>query len=302
MEFGRIDQLTDVSFLMPEDNPANKFTFSDEQIIHRTIYVGLTGWGEKEWLANIYPRGTKSTSFLSSYARSFNSVELNSTFYGIPSEKVLKKWIVETPDDFRFFPKVWRSISHRSNFGTMDDAFHTYIEMLSHLGYRVQASFLQLPPYFGGARTNELASFISRWPAEHKLFVEFRDREWLDDEPIMDLMQSKGVGLVITDVAGRRDLLHMRVLSNQAFIRFVASGDPSIDTCRLNQWRERLHDWYEKGLEWVAFFCHEPVNKAAPDLARTVSRIFNQTDSFNIPKIKDILNYETTQKSIFEAS
>lgn len=54
MEFGRIDQLTDVSFLMPEDNPANKFTFSDEQIIHRTIYVGLTGWGEKNgWPTSI---------------------------------------------------------------------------------------------------------------------------------------------------------------------------------------------------------------------------------------------------------
>ncbi len=302
MEFGRVDQLTDISFHLPDDNPANKLSFADRQLVDRSIYIGLTGWGEKAWLENIYPSGTKPNSFLRSYARSFNCVELNSTFYGIPTEQVINKWLLETPEEFRFFPKVWRAISHRPILRAQDSTFQVFIDMLYQFGNRVKASFLQLPPGFGPSRYYELESFIHCWPIEHRLLIEFRDRQWLENEPIMDLMKSRRVGLVITDVAGRRDLMHMRVLGMSTLIRFVACGDSSLDQFRLKQWEERLENWYSRGLDWIAFFCHEPQNGLAPALARMAKSILNQNDNFIIPKIKDILDYETTQKSIFETS
>lgn len=137
-----------------------------------------------------------------------------------------------------------------------------------HLG----VSFLQLPPYFEPKHLDKLQHFLdflaTRCPIP--LAVEFRHPLWFKDdqlEKVARLLESYHVGTVITDVAGRRDVLHSRLTTPVCVIRFVGNSLHPSDYSRVDSWVERLSQWAGEGLQAVYFFAHEPDNVLAPDLA-----------------------------------
>lgn len=302
MEFGKIDSPEGIDFALPPDHANRGSVLSGEPFHDRCFHLGLTGWGEREWVGSLYPEGTRPNQFLPHYCLSFSSVELNSTFYGLPKEEVLKQWRNNTPDHFRFYPKVWRVISHRTDLGLSTGAVKDFVRMTHGLEGKLGGSFLQLPPGFSEIKRTALLRFLEAGPTDSTLFLEFRDIGWLEDNTIMEAATAARFGLVITDTPGRRDLLHMRLCIPRTMIRFVASGFPEIDAKRIQDWAVRLDDWFRNGLQEVAFFCHQPDNRHAPDLARLCRQTFQQPDLSHIPPIPEIIDHATRQGNLFASA
>ena len=127
-------------------------------------------------------------------------------------------------------------------------------------------AFAQLPPYYDASRLDHLTGLLDRWPRLLPLAVEVRHESWFADpfatEALMDALAARGVAAVITDVSGRRDVLHGYVTAPRTMVRFVGNGLIDSDYTRLAEWATKLREW---NLPETYFFPHEPENVLAPD-------------------------------------
>lgn len=272
MEFGKLPDVSKVDFRLPPDPPGNDTVFSNRKssITNRkSLYIGATGWSVKEWVGKIYPKGTKTPEYLRHYTRQFNTIELNTTHYRIPDPFTVQHWHDEAANDFRFCPKVLQSISHAADLGTGGDLIQRFCEAIGGLGSKLGPCFIQLPPYFGVERIAVLEAFLKQFTLP--LAVEVRHANWFSSPAnsnlLFDLLEKYGVSTVITDVAGRRDVAHMRLTTDKVLVRFVGNDLHPTDFTRLDDWTARLTDWFSRGLRECYFFTHEPDNLLAPDLA-----------------------------------
>jgi uncharacterized protein YecE (DUF72 family) len=108
------------------------------------LYVGCPIWAYKGWVGSFYPKGTKQSDYLWEYARRLTTVEGNTTFYAVPTEKTLEGWVAETPGTFRFCPKLPRTISHAGKLVEHIDESMRFVDVMSLLGERLGPMFLQL--------------------------------------------------------------------------------------------------------------------------------------------------------------
>lgn len=274
MEFGKLQDISQVDFCLPPDAPFSweALRRGDDAEPAPVLYIGCTGWGMPEWVGTIYPAGTKPKDFLRHYARQFNTIEHNTTHYRIPTPETVAKWREETPADFRFCPKIPQVISHSGDLGLGGEALWQFCEVIALLDDKLGCCFLQLPPYFGPEKMPVISRFASRFPKHIPLALEVRHPGWFADAgataSLFDLLESEGMSTVLTDVAGRRDVLHMRLTTPTVLVRFVGNALHHSDFSRCNEWITRLHKWYENGLKEVYFFTHEPDNLLAPQLAQ----------------------------------
>ena len=286
MKFGKLGDISNVDFSLPQEPASNKHVFSSLSSGNATFFVGCTGWGTKEWKGSYYPTKTKAADFLKEYGQQFNTIELNSTHYGTPKIETLQKWYDETPDDFMFCPKIHKAISHRKTLGTDSDIIENTMNALSTFRHKLGPSFMQLPPYFGSDRFDTLEHFFDAFPSEFDLSIELRHPSWFEDEYIMDELQdltiSHNIGLLLTDVAGRRDVLHMRVCGDYIMVRFVGNASDTeihpTDYQRIDDWVERIQYYVDQGIRKIYFFPHEPNNILAPELGEYIcTRIIENT-------------------------
>jgi uncharacterized protein YecE (DUF72 family) len=275
MDFGKLPDISLVDFTLPLDAPQTADNLASRRLGNDVLHfhIGCTGWSMKEWVGSIYPAGTKSKDYLREYGKLFNTIELNTTHYRIPTEETVLRWNVETPADFRFCPKVPQTISHSKNLGLDNSATDLFIGAISLLGEKLGPTFLQLPPHFSLAHFPILQVFLKQWPQELPLAIEFRHPSWFlekneNQQAAFDFLAENGIGLVLTDVAGRRDVLHMLQTASFAMIRFVGNALHPTDYTRVKEWVSRLMTWQQLGLQAVYFFTHEPDNLLAPELAK----------------------------------
>lgn len=304
MKFGKVKNISLVDFTLPPDaaGTAENLRRNDkpEQL---DFYIGCTGWSMKEWVGKVYPAGTKRRDFLREYTRQFNTIELNTTHYRIPSVSTLQRWYKESADDFRFCPKVPQSVSHSRDLGLGGGQITAFCDVIEMLDDKLGSCFVQLPPYFGFDRLGLLERFVQRWPTNIPLAVELRHESWFETEDVQrrafDMLANCGASAVITDVAGRRDVLHMRVSTGTTMIRFVGNGlDPS-DYSRIDEWVLRLRRWFDQGLSTVYFFTHEPDNILAPELADYLHQQLQGDDRIETrgPELRD--GRQSEQMSLF---
>ena len=109
MNFGKLEEPSQINFILPEDHPETKRILNHRNVKLENISVGLAKWGRAN-IVGFYPKGTKDE--LTYYASQFNSIELNATFYKIPSAEQIANWKEKTGSDFKFFPKITNTISH----------------------------------------------------------------------------------------------------------------------------------------------------------------------------------------------
>jgi uncharacterized protein YecE (DUF72 family) len=284
MKFGKAGKLTDVNFDFPVEPLANKARLDRYELGHEqgkpAVYIGATGWSMKEWVGKWYPDKTKTADYLREYGKQFNTIELNTTHYRIPTAELVARWYDSVPADFRFCPKVPQAISHRNDFGMPEGALQQFVGSLNGMKEKLGCAFLQLPPYFGADRLKLLEIFLDRWPRVLPLAVEVRHSSWFDDpfatEALMDALAARQVTAVITDVAGRRDVLHNYITAPRTMIRFVGNGLPPTDFSRMEAWAKKLKQW---NLPEVYFFPHEPDNILSPDASAWLARHI-QADGF----------------------
>ena len=269
MKFGKVEHPERIDFTIPKDHPDTEVVLSKSKTDHPlNIYVGCAKWNRQD-LKNFYPRGTKDE--LQYYSSQFNSLELNATFYRIFPAEQYSKWYDKTPENFKFFPKVTNEISplRRLNdkiYPTID----RYLEVTSNLKDKLGTIFLQMHSNFGPKNWDRVVRFVEYWPKEFPISLEFRHADWFSDEKVAQelyyLLQENNISNTLVDTAGRRDIMHMRLTNNEAFIRYVGANHES-DYTRLDDWVAKLVDWKKKGLKNIHFFVHQNLELESPLLS-----------------------------------
>jgi len=283
MEFGKLPSIERVDFNLPDEPPQNAHVF--EALPPRTapprIYLGATGYNMKAWVGRWYPARTKTGGYLAQYGLQFNTIEHNTTHYRIPDVATVARWREEVPTDFRYCPKIPQTISHARDLGLNGPETPLFCEAIGGLGETLGCCFMQLPPFFSTQDLPVLARFLEQFPTQQiPLAVEVRHASFFQKnagtQAFFELLQVHDVSTVITDVAGRRDVCHMRLTTGRVLIRFVGNGLHPTDHERVQAWAERLRYWFLLGLQEAYFFCHEPDNLLAPELAEFATEVFKK--------------------------
>ncbi len=277
MQFGKVEHPELIDFELPKDHPDTSKILDKKKTNNLSVYVGCAKWNRQD-LKGFYPRGTKDE--LEYYSRQFNSIELNATFYRIFPEDQFKKWYHKTPKDFKFFPKLVQNISHLKRLN--DDVqpyVDEYLANAMHLKEKLGTIFLQMHGNFAPKNFDRVVKFIEKWPKEVRLSAEFRHTDWFNNSQVADelyhLLEENNIANIITDTAGRRDLLHMRLTNDEAFIRYVGANHTT-DYSRLDDWVKRLTAWKKQGINHIHFFVHQNIEKESPLLSTYFIRQLNE--------------------------
>lgn len=281
MDFGKLPSVQNVDFRLPPEPPQNAGLLpSLPKISQPTLYIGPTGYNMKPWVGKWYPPGAKEKDFLRHYAAQFNTIEFNATHYRMPDWATVDRWREDVPNDFRFCPKVPQSISHDRDLGLAGSEMPIFCEAIQRLGVAMGCCFVQLPPHFIPRDLNVLARFLENFSKKIPLSVEVRHAAFFqktsEAEVLFRLLEKHDVAAVITDVAGRRDVCHLRLTNARTLIRFVGNGLLPSDYARVEEWAERLKTWFQDGLHEAYFFTHEPDNLLGPELAAFCAETFSR--------------------------
>jgi uncharacterized protein YecE (DUF72 family) len=275
MDFGKLEDISEVDFTLPPDNPFTEITlknFGFAQFPTSRIYIGPPVWANKDWVGKIYPSNAKEKDFLYYYSRQFNTIELNVTHYQIPSEATILKWKEAVPENFKFCPKFPQIISHDKMLLGAESLTDEFCSNILGLGENLGTTFLQLSPTFEPKHLRNLEQFLKLLPENFPVAVEFRHQNWFKNTQIWqetsEILASLNVGTVITDVAGRRDVLHQTFTAPIFTLRFVGNELHETDFRRVDAWCSRLINWLENGLQTAYIFVHCGENKLAPELTR----------------------------------
>ncbi|MBC8754969.1 DUF72 domain-containing protein [Kordia sp. YSTF-M3] len=287
MQFGKVTNPENIDFTLPENHPETEVVLqSYKNDATPSIYVGCAKWNKQD-LKGFYPRGTKDE--LQYYASQFNSIELNATFYRMFPAEQFEKWRDKTPDNFRFFPKITQEISHWKRLQATESLVDQYIFNATHLQEKLGTIFLQMHSNFSPKDFERVVQFAEFWPKEVPLAIEFRHPDWYNDEKIANelyhLLQENNIANVLVDTAGRRDIMHMRMTNNEAFIRYVGANHES-DYSRLDDWVDRLEQWIDYGLQNIHFFIHQNLEVESPLLSAYFIKKLNERlhTSLTVPK------------------
>lgn len=289
MKFGQSENPEFIDFTLPGDHPrTSEILKQNDTSKPLSIYVGCAKWNKTD-LKNFYPRGTKDE--LTYYSTQFNSIELNATFYNMPSRQQVITWREKTPEYFRFFPKITQSISHMRRLNDVQSLTTEYCDNISNFEDRLGMVFLQLHDNFKYKNYDRLISFIESFPKAIPLAVELRNTEWFNDKAISEevytLFEKHGVSNIVVDTAGRRDLLHMRLTTPKVFVRYVGANNPQSDRERLDDWVNRLKIWVDQGIRDIYFFVHQNIELESPLLSAYFIEKLNKQFGTNLklPKL-----------------
>ncbi len=282
MKFGSVSNPEEIEFSLPPDHPDTLKILNQGDPKNFEAFVGCAKWNKKD-LKGFYPRGTKDE--LEYYAKQFNSIELNATHYRIFGADVVEGWREKTPEDFRFFPKVVNSISHYKRLKGVEALIEEYTLPIRSFEEKLGMIFLQLRDDFKPKDIDRIHRFLEVWPNDFPLAIELRHTDWFNDEAVANqiyqLFEENNVVNIITDTAGRRDLLHMRLTTPVAFIRYVGANHES-DYPRLDDWVARLKSWKKQGLEKLYFFVHQNIEKESPLLSAHFIKLLNKELGTNL--------------------
>ncbi|MCD1116450.1 DUF72 domain-containing protein [Chryseobacterium turcicum] len=289
MKFGQVEDPSQIDFTLPKDHSKTKEILAQNKKGLENISIGCAKWNKTD-LKGFYPKGTKDE--LSYYATQFNSIELNATFYGMPSADQVLTWKEKTPADFKFFPKITNTVSHFRRLLNIDDVVTQFATAVLNFDEKLGMVFLQLHDNFKPKDYERLEQFVNKWPKEVPLAIELRNTEWFTDEEIFDktcqLFEDNNITNIIVDTAGRRDMLHMRLTTPNAFIRYVGANAES-DYERLDDWLKHLTQWKKDGLQNLYFFVHQNIEKASPLLSAYFIEKLNKEwkTELSVPKLAD---------------
>lgn len=293
MDFGKVNSndLESIDFKLPPDHAATANILSGKKSSRKPeIRVGCAKWGRKDWIGKIYPAGTKEKDFLSLYAKQFNCIELNATFYRIPTVAQITGWKEKVGKDFKFCPKFTDQITHIKRLKGAEYLSEAFLEGIAAFGDNLGPCFLQTPPNYAPKNLEFLDAYLEWLPDDLDVFVELRHKGWFDDQEnfdaVFEVLERHGAGAVITDASGRRDCVHMRLSTPAAFIRFVGNGLHPTDYSRCDDWITRINAWAEKGVDPIYFFMHQHEELHSPELCKYfIEKLNKQTGTeIHIPE------------------
>lgn len=213
------------------------------------IYTGTSGYSYKEWKGKFYPEKISPREMLRFYSERLNSVEINNTFYHMPTENVLLSWAVQVPDNFLFALKAPRIITHLKRLEKVEEETEYLFSTLSVLKQKLGPVLFQFPGSFR-ADKHALENFLRLIPDYVPCALEFRSPSWLAAE-ILDFLRDKGCSLCIADTA-EKPANEIISTAPWGYLRLRRSDYTDAD---LAQWLEIISS--QKWEKAFVFFKHE---------------------------------------------
>lgn len=246
-------------------------------------------WAHPPWVGRFLSPARKGAE-LAEYASWCNAVEGNTTFYGVPSERTVSRWVEQAPDDFRFAFKVPRTVTHEQRLrreAHRDVA--AFLRAVEPLGQRLGPVQLQLPPSFGPESADTLRRFVIGLPISHRWVVELRHPAFFDHGDVHlrtdDCLVSAGVGRVVLDTrplyadAPESDAslderrskpalpIVTEVMGDEPVVRVIGSDHGDRTLAGVQTWTPDVVGWLRDGRRPYVFV-HQPENRESPAIAR----------------------------------
>lgn len=154
------------------------------------IKIGCAGWNYKDWIGPFYPKTLELSRHLEYYSRYFDLVEINSTFYNLPSVEIVKNWFERVPKSFKFIAKVWQNITHNLNTNDLDTYIDQFFTQMEYLSDKISRFLFQFPPWFKYTEKHykQLNNLVKIIPSDYKFVIELRDNSWFKPEIIAGLI------------------------------------------------------------------------------------------------------------------
>ena len=271
--------------------------------MRETIHFGTSGWSYKDWVGPFYPEGTSQANWLVKYAEQFRCVEVDATFYRVPSIRVVEGWAKRTPEHFRFAPKVPGIVTHgaeseRPNVAKVlvdeNDVLATFLDALAPLGDRLGPVVFQFP-YF---RVKELGldeflprleRVLARLPADTRFAVEIRNKGWVGPA-LLDTLRRHRVAAVMIDhpyMPRPREQLELGMLTSDfTYIRLLGDRYKIEETTK--EWSAIVVDKSRRLAEWA-----EVLQKIAIDQGIGAAWIFanNHFAGHGPATIRQLMSY-----------
>lgn len=237
------------------------------------IHIGTSGWAYDHWKGRFFPERIGSDAMLAEYARHFDCVELNSTFYRMPSADTLRRWADTVPGSFRFAVKASRYITHIKKLKDSPDTLATFLERVRGLGDRLGPILFQLPPRFRFNR-QRLETLLEVFPDDLACAFEFRDESWFADAALA-LLDQHGAALCHYDLGGRRAPT-TAFTGRFGYLRLHGpeqAYEGRYSDAALDEWARTLHAWTAEGHDVWCFFDNDAEAHAPSDALRLRERL-----------------------------
>lgn len=219
-------------------------------------WIGTSGYNYPEWRGSFYPERFSSAKMLPYYAERFRSVEINYTFYRMPTPKLVANWAAQVPEHFRFTLKAPRRITHDRRLRDVASPVRAFCETAAELGTRLGALLFQLPPSF----KKDLAvfdQFLDALPPRVCAAFEFRNESWLDEE-VYARLRARNLALCIADSEKRST--PVMTTADYAYLRLRDEGYEEQD---IATWTDTARELQERCKDVFVYFKHEDEGKGA---------------------------------------
>ena len=219
------------------------------------IRLGCQGWNHAAWVGPFYPARTRASNFLTVYARGFDTVEVDSTFYATPAVQTVRGWASRVPDHFRFALKLPQEITHENRLRRSEAQTARFFDVARELGPKLGPVLIQLGPDFGPSELPALAAFLPVLPTDIHVAVEFGQRAWLNDG-VLALLAEHRVALALVDARfiPRSAMLTLadRPTADFAYLRWMGPDRDIADDSRVQHDRTRELDAWRTVIPAIA--------------------------------------------------
>jgi len=159
------------------------------------IHVGCAGWDYKDWIGPFYPKNLEKSLHLEYYAKYFNLVEVNSTFYNLPAEETIINWNKRVPLSFRFIIKAWKNITHDPFSPNISSYISQFFYSIESLNDKISGILLQFPPWFkySTKHLKRLNYLVNQFPPSYRYFIELREDSWFEPDIIKNFITSQNI-------------------------------------------------------------------------------------------------------------
>ena len=206
------------------------------------IQIGCAGWLYEDWKGSFYPRGLETRDYLPYYAKIFDIIEINSTFYNLPSKETVSNWYDRVPDDFRFIIKVWKAITHKLDNPDVDFSLTQFFDRLKALKSKIHAYLFQFPPWFqySPKHFDYVKSLIKQSPPEYKYVIEFRHNSWFEEDILNQIGDNDRI---LIGTSYLEDLIpYFKLNQNTFYIRLIGDRNLSIFDRVQREKKEEIND------------------------------------------------------------
>ena len=230
------------------------------------VYIGTSGWSYKSWDKAFYPKVIPKSRQFEYYATQFPTVEINNTFYPLPTLNAVRGWRDKAPPGFVYAVKGSRFITHMKKLTKLDGAVTKYFDRITALKKRTAVVLWQLPPFLK-KDADRLERFLKILPKSYGYAVEFRHPSWLDDEIFSILRKHR---IAHASVSSKGMPMNLAVTTDFLYIRFhglEAGSAHDYTRAELEPWAAHIREHAREGKQVYAYFNND-INVRAPENAK----------------------------------